>query len=53
MLELLGKYSFVIISSYLISISLLLALILESLLSKWGSERKLREKEKNIEKSGQ
>ena len=51
MLELFGKYSFIIISSYLISISLVLALILQSLLSKWGSERKLKEREESVEKN--
>ena len=52
MLELFGNYSFVIISSYLISIILVLVLILQSLLSKLVSERKLKEREENVEKPG-
>ena len=51
MLELFGNYSFVIISSYLVSISLVLGLIFQTLLSKWGSERKLKEREESVEKN--
>ena len=51
MLELFGNYSFVIISSYVVSISLVLGLIFQSLLSKWASERKLKEREEIVKKN--
>ncbi len=51
MFELFGKYSFVIITSYLTSISLMLILIIQSLLSKWQSKKKLKKKETGVEKS--
>ena len=51
MSELFGNYSFVIISSYLVSISLVLVLIFQTLLSKWESERKLKEREQSVEKN--
>jgi len=50
MIELFGNYSFIIISSYLLSISFLLVLIFQSLFSKWKSERKLKEREESVEK---
>ena len=49
-LELFGKYSFVIITSYLVSIILVMALILQSLLGKWVSERKIKEREESVKK---
>ena len=45
MLEIFGKFSFVIISSYASSISLISALIIQTLISKERTDRKLREKE--------
>ena len=51
MFELFGKYSFVIITSYLASISLMFILIIQSLLDKWQSEKKLKKKEASVEKT--
>ena len=45
MLEIFGKFSFVIIASYISSISLILALVLQTLVSKIKIDRELRKKE--------
>ena len=47
MLTIFGKFSFVIIASYLSTIALISALIIQTLISKIKTDRKLREKEKN------
>ena len=45
MLEIFGKFSFVIIASYVGSISLISALIIQSLVSKKKTDKELRKKE--------
>ena len=45
MLEIFGKFSFVIITSYVSSISLISALVLQTLISKIKTDRELRKKE--------
>ena len=45
MLEIFGKFSFVIIASYVSSISLISALVLQTLISKIKTDRELRKKE--------
>ena len=45
MLEIFGKFSFVIIASYVISISLISALVLKALISKIKTDRELRKRE--------
>jgi len=45
MLEIFGKFSFVIISSYASSISLISALIVQTLMSNVKTHRELRKKE--------
>ena len=45
MLEIFGKFSFVIIASYISSISLISVLVLQTLVSKTKTDRKLRKRE--------
>ena len=45
MLEIFGKFSFVIIASYASSITLLSALVIETLISKVKTDRELKKKE--------
>ena len=45
MLEIFGKFSFVIIASYVSSISLILALVLKTLISKIKTDRELTKRE--------
>ena len=45
MLEIFGKFSFVIIASYVSSISLISALVLQTLISKIKADRELRKRE--------
>ena len=45
MLEIFGNFSFVIIASYVSSISLISALVLQTLVSKIKTDRELRKRE--------
>ena len=45
MLEMFGKFSFVIIASYVSSISLISALVIQTLISKVKTDRELKKKE--------
>ena len=45
MLEMFGKFSFVIIASYVSSISLISALVIQTLISKVKTDKELRKKE--------
>ena len=45
MLEIFGKFSFVIVASYVSSISLISALVIQTLISKVKTDKKLRKKE--------
>tara|TARA_B100000989_G_scaffold198892_1_gene150320 strand:+ start:378 stop:533 length:156 start_codon:yes stop_codon:yes gene_type:complete len=45
MLEIFGKFSFVIVASYVSSISLILALVIQTLISKVKTDKELRKKE--------
>ena len=45
MLGMFGKFSFVIIASYVSSISLISALVLQTLMSKMKTDRELRKRE--------
>ena len=45
MLEIFGEFSFIIIASYASSITLLLALVIETLISKVKTDKALKKKE--------
>ena len=45
MLEIFGKFSFVIIASYASSISIILALVIQTLISKVKTDKELKKKE--------